>query len=80
MLADTGKIRNEQKFRYEGNQLYAFKLAPDRFLCFFYEGAKVIITNAYEKKTDKMPAREKEKALRAKEDYTKRQIKRTYYE
>lgn len=80
ILADTGKIRNEQKFRYEGNQIYAFKLVSDRFLCFFYEGAKIIITNAYVKQTDKMPPREKQRALKAKENYVKRIKAKSYYE
>lgn len=80
MLADIGKIKNQEKFRYEGNQIYAFKLAPDRFLCFFCKGAKVIVTNAYEKKTDKMPPREKQKALNAQEDYIKRCTRKNYYE
>jgi len=74
-----GKIFNEEKFRYEGNQIYALKTSPDRFLCFFFEGSKVIVTNAYEKKTAKMPPSEKEKSLKAKEDYIKRYKGETYY-
>ena len=80
MLGDTGKIRTEEKFRYEGDQIYAFKLAPDRFLCFFSEGAKIIVTNAFEKKSDKMPPREKQKALAAKKDYLNRNNRGSYYE
>ena len=80
MLADTGKIRSEEKFRNEGHQIYAFKPMPDRFLSFFYQGAKKIVTNAFEKKQDKMPPREKEKALKLKDDYIKRCIEGTYYE
>ena len=51
-LGDKGKIFNIEKFRYEGNQIYAIKPAPDRFLCFFFEGSKIIVTNAYEKKSE----------------------------
>ncbi len=79
-LADAGKIFNKEKFNYEGDQIFAFKPAPDRFLCFFFEGARVIITNAYKKQSQKMPLKEKEKALSAKEDYIKRYKKGTYYE
>lgn len=50
------------------------------FLCFFFDGAKVIITNAYEKKSAKMPQREKLKALNAKKDYIKRCKQEEYYE
>lgn len=67
-----GKVFNQEKFRYEGDHIYALKIAPDRFLCFFYDGKKIIITNAYEKKCDKMPNQEKQKALNAMVDYIKR--------
>ena len=50
LLGDMGKIFNKEKFRYEGDQIYAFKTSLDRFLCFFFDGSKIIITNAYEKK------------------------------
>jgi phage-related protein len=79
VLGEMGEIKNEEKFRNEGNQIYAFKPIPDRFLCFFCEGSKVIITNAFEKKTNKLPPREKEKALKLKADYTKRCKEGTYY-
>ncbi len=56
------------------------KPSPDRFLCFFYDGAKIIITNAYVKKIAKMPIKEKKKALKSKADYMKRYKGGTYYE
>ena len=80
LLASVGKLFNEEKFRYEGNQIYAFKPSPDRFLCFFFEGSKIIVTNAYEKKSAKMPSREKQKAIKAMNDYAKRCKGGTYYE
>ncbi len=79
-LGDFGKIFNQEQFRNEGDQIYAFKPQPDRFLCFFFDGAKVIITNAFEKKANKLPLREKQKALKAKEDFLTRSKKGTYYE
>lgn len=79
-LGDIGKVFNTEKFRYEGDQLYALKPSEDRFLCFFFDGAKVIITNAYEKKTAKMPVKEKRRALEAKDDYIKRCKARKYYD
>lgn len=79
-LGDTGKIFNKQQFRHEDDQIYAFKPKPDRFYCFFYEGSKVIVTNACEKKQDKLSPREKDKALRAREDYKKRCKGGTYYD
>ncbi len=47
---------------------------------FFFDGSKIILTNAYEKKTAKMPQREKTKALNIKRDYKKRYSEGTYYE
>jgi hypothetical protein len=79
-MADTGKIFNKEKFNNEGDGLFVFKPKPDRFLCFFFIGAKIIITNAFEKKRDKLLSREKEKALRYKEDYTRRVHEGTYYD
>lgn len=48
-----GQILDITKFRHKGDGIYVFKPQPDRFFCFFFEGEKIIITNAYEKKTDK---------------------------
>lgn len=79
-MGDIGYIRNEEKFRHEGNKIYVFKPQPDRFFCFFFTGSKIIITNAYEKKSDKMPVREYEKAIKAQEDYIKREKAKKYYE
>lgn len=79
-IADTGTISNKEKFNYEGDKIFAFKPAPDRFMCFFFENAKIIITNAYKKQTQKMPVCEKERALKAKSDYIDRCKKESYYE
>lgn len=80
LLANIGKLYNEEKFRHEGDQIYVFKPSPDRFFCFFSEGSRIIVTNAYEKKSTKMPPGEKEKALKAKDDYIKRYNKGDYYD
>jgi len=79
-FGDIGKISNTEKFRYEGNQIYAFKASHNRFLCFFFDGRKIIVTSAYKKQSAKMPAREKQKALKAKENYKKRHKAGSYYE
>ena len=72
LMGDVGKIFDGSKFRSEGHQIFAFKPQPDRYLCFFFEGRKLVITNAFEKKTQKLPAGEKQKALQAKRDYQTR--------
>jgi DNA-dependent RNA polymerase auxiliary subunit epsilon len=80
IMASRGKIFNEEKFTFEGDQVFAFKPTPDRFLCFFFTGSKIIVTNAYEKKTKKMPPREKTKALKYKDDYLNRVAGGEYYD
>jgi phage-related protein len=79
-IGDFGKITNKQLFRNEGNKIYAFKPQPDRFLCFFFRGNKIIVTNAFQKKQQKLPIKEKEKALKYMKDYIKRSEQGTYYE
>ena len=68
-LADFGKIHDKTKFRNEDDGIYAFKPQPDRYLCFFFNGKKVIVTNAFRKKSDKLPASEKNTALKCKKNY-----------
>lgn len=80
LMGEVGKIFDTTKFRNEGDQIYAFKPQPDRYLCFFIVGRKIIVTNAFEKKSQKLPAKEKERALRAKQDFERRIKKGNYYE
>jgi len=53
-MGDIGKIFDITKFRNEGDGIYAFKPQPDRYLSFFTDGKKIIITNGFKKKTDKL--------------------------
>lgn len=80
MMGDVGEIRNKEKFRNEGDKVYAFKPQPHQFLCFFISGKKIIITNAFMKKQQKLPKSEKDRALEKKLDYETRNNKGTYYE
>ena|SRR5215203_6664427 len=78
-MAKMGKILNITKFRHEGDSIYAFKPKPDRFLCFFYSGKKIILSNAFEKKQDKLSPTEKKKALAHQKDYKVRVEQGAYY-
>lgn len=79
-MGNIGKILNITKFRHEGDGIYAFKSKPNRFLCFFFSGKKIIIANAFEKKTDKLSPTEKGKALTCQKDYKNRTKQGNYYE
>jgi len=78
-MGDIGEIKDTTKFNYEGDHIYAFKPKPDRFLCFFYVGNKIIVTNAFRKKQPKLPQTEKDRAERNKKDYQSRVKKGEYY-
>jgi phage-related protein len=79
-IGDVGEIKDKTKFNFEGDKIYAFKPIPQRFLCFFFTGKKIILTNAFCKKQPKLPRNEKEKALKYKIDYEKRVDNGGYYE
>ena len=68
-MGDVGKIMDKTKFTYEGNKIYAFKPKPNRFLCFFFEEKKIIVTNAFCKKQQKLPSGERERAIKYREAY-----------
>lgn len=80
LMGDQGKIFDITKFRNEEDGIYAFKPQPDRYLCFFFKGKKIIITNAFLKKSQKLPNVEKEQALKAYQSYEKRVKEGVYYE
>jgi phage-related protein len=71
-MGDAGVIRDKTKFVHEGDKIYAFKPQPDRFLCFFHHGKKIIVTNAFRKKQQKLPKNEKERAMKIQQDYLNR--------
>lgn len=80
LIGNVGEIKNKIKFNNEGDKIYAFKPQPHRFLCFFFAGKKIIVTNAFHKKTDKLPMNEKRKALMVKENYEARVKRGDYYD
>ncbi|TAE59240.1 MAG: hypothetical protein EAZ87_10440 [Nostocales cyanobacterium] len=79
-IGDFGKISNKEQFRNEGDKIYAFKPQPDRFLCFFFTGKKIIVTNAFQKNSQKLPNNQKEKAIKYMNDFIQRHEEGRYYE
>lgn len=80
LMGEMGQIRNKTMFRNEGDKIFAFKPQPHRFLSFFFEGQKIIVTNGFIKKQQKLPKTEKDRALRMMEEYKQRVQEDTYYE
>ena len=79
-IGDFGFISDKTKFRNEDDGIYAFKPQPNRFLSFFFEGGKIIITNAFVKKSQKLKKQDKECAISARADYLERIKEGAYYE
>ncbi len=80
-----GSFLPPTKYRVEDreNKIYAFKSGADRFFNFTTSGAKVIVTNAYHKQSNKMKKQDLEKlkiAAYYRTDYLKRVKENTYYE
>lgn len=81
-IADGKKIFDTRKFRLIDPQerLYEFKPLNHRFFNFFYKGGKIIITNAYMKKSQKVDRKELKRAKNIKRDYIHRVKGGIYYE
>lgn len=72
-MAETGKITNPEKFNFEGDGLFCFKIHRHRLAC-FNDGRDVVIMSGFEKKDDhsKKTARELEIAKGLRDDYVQR--------
>ncbi len=81
-IAEQGKIFDITKFRVVDSKekIYEFKPLQYRFFNFFYEGRKIIITNGYIKKSQKVSKKDLEKSRDIKKDYTYRVKGGSYYE
>ncbi|NOY68236.1 MAG: type II toxin-antitoxin system RelE/ParE family toxin [Deltaproteobacteria bacterium] len=78
-IGDFGKISDITKFRNEGEKIFAFKPQPDRFLSFFFVGKKIVVTNGFRKKAQKLPKKEKNLALNRMKNYDSRVKSGDYY-
>ena len=78
-IGDFGKISDITKFRNEGEKIFAFKPQSERFLSFFYAEKKIIVTNGFRKKAQKLPKKEKNLALNRMKNYDSRVKNGDYY-
>jgi phage-related protein len=79
-MGDFGRISDKTKFRNENDGIYAFKPQPDRFLSFFTSNKKIIVTEGFIKKSNKLPKSIKDRSLRIESDYLERVKEGSYYE
>ena len=81
-ISEEGRLFDETKFRLvdKNEKIYEFKPMAERFFSFFYEGKRIIITNAYRKKGQKVDQRELARAINLKRDYELRVKGGIYYE
>ena len=80
-IADHGMLFNRTKFRKVDSKdnIFEFKPLDHRFFSFFYKDRKIIITNAYMKKSQKVSKRDLEKAKNIKKTYIDRLKGEIYY-
>lgn len=74
-LADIGHIRNKEKFKCIGNNLYEIKSFQIRIFCCFAKGRLIILISGYIKKSNKLKKTEINKALQIKDEYNKLRVK-----
>lgn len=81
-MAENGRLFDETKFRLvdKKEKIYEFKPMKERFFNFFTEGKRIILTNGYRKKSQKVDPKELRKAIHIKRDYEFRAKGGTYYE
>lgn len=81
-IAEQGKIFDVTKFRIVDTKekIYEFKPLQYRFFNFFYEEKKIIITNGYTKKSQKVSKKDLKIAINIKKDYVCRVREGRYYE
>lgn len=81
-IAEQGKIFDITKFRMVDakEKIFEFKPIGHRFFNFFYKGGKIIITNGYMKKSQKVSRKDLEKSRNMKRDYIARVEGGIYYE
>lgn len=80
-MAEEGRIFDETKYREvdKDAKVFEFKLMAYRFFNFFYKDRRILITNAYRKKSQKVDPRELQKAINMKKDYERRRREGSYY-
>lgn len=80
-IAEEGRLFDEGKFRIvdKNEKIYEFKPMAHRFFNFFYEGKKIVLTNAYRKKSQKVNHKELVRAVTLKKDYESRVKGGRYY-
>ena len=81
-IAEHGRLFDITKFRLVDpkEKIYEFKPMDHRFFNFFCKGGKIIITNAYTKKSQKVSRKDLEKAKMIKKNYIARVKGGVYYE
>lgn len=81
-MAENGKLFDDEKFKNvdKNEKIYEFKPMAERFFNFFTAGRRIIITNAYRKKGQKVDPRALAMAISLKKDYEYRIKKGQYYE
>lgn len=81
LIGDEGMLYDKQKFRIvdKPKKIYEFKPGSFRFFNFFFKDRKIIITNGYAKRSQKVDKNELKRAINFKDDYIQRVVEGEYY-
>jgi phage-related protein len=70
-IAGQALYRNAEKYRDEGDGIRAIKVFKHRLMC-FRDDHLLVVTHGFQKKSDDLPAGEKDRALRLRREYHSR--------
>lgn len=73
-VADNGPPRNKEKFRHEGDEIYALKYNQVRIYCFFEKNKLILLTNGAIKKQRKAKSGDIDKAKAMRMEYMKGRV------
>lgn len=68
-IAENGVPKNIEKFRHEGDGIFAIKQNQIRIYCFFDHDKMIVLTHGFIKKSQKADPKQLNKAVRIREKY-----------
>lgn len=68
-IANHGPLKNEEKFKHEGDGIYAIKQNQIRIYCFFDQDKIFVLTHGFIKKSQKADPKQLSKAINIRAKY-----------
>ncbi len=68
-IAENGPMKNNEKFRHEGDQIFSIKQNQIRVYCFFDQYKMIVLTHGFIKKSRKADPKQLTKAIKIRDEY-----------